>query len=513
MTHSRYLAFAASSVLLIAAAAGAVTLDEPGSYAVQHTWSGVSLGIPGPLGGLFFSSDGTVLYVVGDSEESGSGLYAVPVTRDPATRAVTDLGPAAGVAKVLDGSQTGLDAGWETGPAGTLFYTYWSANYIGQRPGGVAGMETVFAMADIGVPSSVAGLTFSPHFIDPGTGFGQMQISTWSSGGQRDIYDIALAPAGSGVFTPTGRTLFVRLPQEGTGAIQYVPSGPLAGDLMYVNWDYGEVRVLAVDDATGLPIDQGTMLPERGTATPVDTRFAHDLGVGPWGLEFDPRTNDFFVGTWEGAPYDSIIHIAGPGFPPPTTTTTTPATTTTTLPGRELCGNCLDDDGDGLVDVEDPACCGGVAPSPLQLQRVQIAPRPRGDGTRLAVKARTGGLGLVRPPSAADVALVVRAAAALAPYCARMPADRVTATKTGLRFKDRKGLVSSAQGISQLKMLVRKDGQVRLAVRGTRTRLGTIPPGTLHVTVAVVPPPETQARCTRATVTLRGRRRGAVRYP
>src|SRR5262249_50766266 len=55
---------------------------------------------------------------------------------------------------------------------------------------------------------------------------------------------------------------------------------------------------------------------------------------------------------------------------PTTTTTTLPTgastttfpgqTTTTTLPGsaREICGNCVDDDGNGLTDLEDPACCG-----------------------------------------------------------------------------------------------------------------------------------------------------------
>jgi Right handed beta helix region len=52
------------------------------------------------------------------------------------------------------------------------------------------------------------------------------------------------------------------------------------------------------------------------------------------------------------------------GTPVTTTTTSTavvPSTTSTTLP-PEICGNCLDDDGNGLIDFEDPACCSTVQP-------------------------------------------------------------------------------------------------------------------------------------------------------
>ena len=84
-------------------------------------------------------------------------------------------------------------------------------------------------MTTVGVPPSIAGLTFSPHRIDPGTGFRQMQISSWQGA---NLYEVPLTPAGSGIFTPGAVTLFVTLPQQGTGGIQYVPSGPLAGNLM-----------------------------------------------------------------------------------------------------------------------------------------------------------------------------------------------------------------------------------------------------------------------------------------
>ena len=120
-------------LLACAPAATAIVLEDPVGFQVKHTWTASSLGIPGHLGALIFSADGAKLYVVGASESSISALYAVPVTRDPATQDVVDIGPASAVVKVFSGNSTtpGLDAGFDFGPAGTLFYTYWSANYLG----------------------------------------------------------------------------------------------------------------------------------------------------------------------------------------------------------------------------------------------------------------------------------------------------------------------------------------------------------------------------------------------
>ena len=62
------------------------------------------------------------------------------------------------------------------------------------------------------------------------------------------------------------------------------------------------------------------------------------------------------------------------------TTTSTPGstTTTTTIPG-ELCGNCLDDDGDGMIDFEDADCCTEIGT--LTVTKVKTTPR-RGTPTR-----------------------------------------------------------------------------------------------------------------------------------
>ena len=314
----------------------AIVLDDPANFAVKRTFAAADLGIPANLGGLLFSADGATLYAVGASESNASAVWAVPVTRDAATDEVTALGPMAAVTKVFDGDASvpgsGIAAGLGFGPAGTFFYVYWDANQLAQRPGGVGGAETQYAMAPLGVPRATTGLTFSPHVTDPATGFGLLQVSA----NVPELYNVSLTDAGAGLYPPDAVELFARMPRGEIGGLDYVPMGVFAGDFMYVSWNAGSVYVVDVDPATGLVIDAGTSMPTLGTTNPTEQRFASDLGQGPWGLEFDPLTGDLFVGTWNGDPTNTIFQIGGPGFAGPTTTTTTLPGDAKLLPGQKL---------------------------------------------------------------------------------------------------------------------------------------------------------------------------------
>jgi hypothetical protein len=243
------------------------------------------------------------------------------------------LGPNFAVTKAFGGTRSGLDAGWEVGPTGTLFYTYWIANWLGQRPGGVGGSETLLDLDTFGIPVSASGLTFSPHRIDPGTGFGTLQVTTNDAQTTflRDIYEIPLTPVGDGTFTPGPPVLFATpAPVGSLTGMQYAPPGPYAGDLLYADWELGEIRFLSIDPATGLAIDAGSGQPTLGTSNPEDGRIAYDFGQGPLGLDFDPVTGDLFVSTFEGLPFNSIVQMRGVASGPGTTTTTIVSTTTTT---------------------------------------------------------------------------------------------------------------------------------------------------------------------------------------
>ena len=305
---------------------------------------------------MLFSGDGNTLYIVGAADDTTSGVYAVSVVRDAMTHEVTDLvGPAA---LVFSGTSpfasTGLDAGLEFGPSGTLFYSYFDANRLAERVGTT---EMQFSLNPLGVPRAIAGFTFSPFRIDPGTGFGRLQINT---GLGSNLYELSLGPSGGGFFAPSAQTLFATLPKQYLAGMQYVPSAPFAGDLMYVANDDGELHVITIDPGTGLAVDGTTHQPTLGTASPLDTRFASGFGSnatsGPFGLEFDPINNDLFVSTWEGDPsvFNSIVQIQGFSHVTTTTSTTTRTTTsttsTTTTLGPPACG---DVNGDGMVNIGD----------------------------------------------------------------------------------------------------------------------------------------------------------------
>jgi hypothetical protein len=86
-------------------------------------------------------------------------------------------------------------------------------------------------------------------------------------------------------------------------------------------------------------------------------------------------------------------------LPGATTTTSTPAvpSTSTTLP-PEICGNCLDDNGNGLIDGEDPACCPTVQPlvvtqSSFRAGRVRVRAKFP-EGTFAGFNPRHGGVHL-----------------------------------------------------------------------------------------------------------------------
>jgi len=346
-----------SSLILVAGAAYAQTLADPVTFSIKRTFSGTTIGLPMELGGALFSADGNTLYVVANADRTGSdAVFAVPVIRDGGTQEIIDLGPAASVVKLFDGDSVagGLDAGLDFGPGGTLFYYYWLPNTLAQRPGGFAGAETQFLLTDIGVPVSGGGITFSPFRCDANTQFGQLQVSVYDGDndsdpttGPRNIYDVTLSAGVGGLYTPLDSTLFAGLP-PGTPELpigsptgmHYIPSGSLAGNLLYASWDVGQVRYLMIDQASGLPIDAGSNQPQLGTVNPVDQLFASDMGEGPLGMDFDPITHDLFLTTAQGIPFNSILQIGGfegTAITPVdctavTTTTISSTTTSTTLP-------------------------------------------------------------------------------------------------------------------------------------------------------------------------------------
>jgi hypothetical protein len=176
----------------------------------------------------------------------------------------------------------------------------------------------------------------------------------------------------------------------------------------------------------------------------------------------------------------------------------------------EICGNCIDDDGNGVVDFEDPACC---TPGVMKVKRLVIADTAR--GTNLTLKASVAESGLaIGTASTQDVSLQLRAASGQV-LCARVPATNVVRTKKGARFSDAGHGVGSASGIDALLLRAKKNGAGKLGASGRRMSLAAPPAGPIQITLALRDPATAEQgnRCAGAQVTMKPRKKGGVQFP
>jgi len=143
----------------------------------------------------------------------------------------------------------------------------------------------------------------------------------------------------------------------------------------------------------------------------------------------------------------------------------------------EMCGNCLDDDGNGLTDFEDPACSGQAGTLTLEEGRL----RPAGDATRLDLHGVLAGLRV--NPLADDVVLQIRPENGTDVLCARIPAGSFVKHRRLFEFADPKHAVASAQGLDRVKIQVQAKGSVRLRAGGKRAQMICPDAGALQMTV------------------------------
>ncbi|HZP40731.1 MAG TPA: hypothetical protein VFD84_04370 [Candidatus Binatia bacterium] len=197
---------------------------------------------------------------------------------------------------------------------------------------------------------------------------------------------------------------------------------------------------------------------------------------------------------------------------PATSTTTSlpafPVPTTTTLPRRpEVCGNCADDDRNGLYDFEDPACCAGGS-AVMTLKRARLV-RRRSLLSSLRVDATVASPTGI-DPLVQDVFVTIRPAGRPPLFCARLPADAFDAAGRAVLFRDRRHAVASAVGIDRLRAVVRPDGTMALHVEGRRMSFVPPPERRLTVTLGFRFPTtaEQTNHCTTATAVLRANARG-----
>jgi predicted outer membrane repeat protein len=194
--------------------------------------------------------------------------------------------------------------------------------------------------------------------------------------------------------------------------------------------------------------------------------------------------------------------------------TTTTSTTTTTLVGAETCGDCVDNDGNGLADFEDPACCPAGNTLALKIRKARLLPRKKG-GTLLGLDTTIRqGASAGLDPLTQDVFLQIREQGGNELLCARMPASRF-AKRHGKLFKflDRKLTEKEAEGVTGTD-LRRAKRDVILHAEGRKANVATPTGTTLVVTVGFRNPAGAEAdnRCAGTVKTFRkSGKRGGLR--
>ncbi|HKQ63101.1 MAG TPA: hypothetical protein VJS92_17565 [Candidatus Polarisedimenticolaceae bacterium] len=297
--------------LAAAAASGtlqAQTVQPPFDASYTLVSLGTVPGLPGPSGGLTFStSDPDTLLVGGEANEPSGGVYAIRVNRDAAGHVTGFSGTATFFATAAFN-----DGGMAYAPAGVLFVSRWPENELGQTRPGSAATDKVVDLGVLGVSPSPGGLNFVP------TGFpaaGSLKVVSWEGG---EWYSLGLTADGTGTFNVTSAALGGSLPGGPEGFAYVTPGSPQFTDyqsMVLAEWSSGNVVAYTVD-ANANPVPASRRLFVTGLS-------------GPEGAAVDPRTGDFLFSSLNANDQNAVMAVRGfapppqdpsdPGDPEPTT--------------------------------------------------------------------------------------------------------------------------------------------------------------------------------------------------
>jgi hypothetical protein len=191
------------------------------------------------------------------------------------------------------------------------------------------------------------------------------------------------------------------------------------------------------------------------------------------------------------------------------------------VPGGEICGDCIDNDGDGFVDFEDPDCCDPQAGQQFDLDLRKGRFRPR-SAQQSAVRLKGGlarsGLAGKIDPVAQQVLVQIHSAESGEVLCAAIPAGKfVKKKKQAFRFSSKRTPlpVEMGKNIDRIVIKVLKSGQVRFRVKGKKTALTTPAEGQITITLGFTRPgtSASQNTCSQAVRVFRSVKKGALKFP
>lgn len=181
----------------------------------------------------------------------------------------------------------------------------------------------------------------------------------------------------------------------------------------------------------------------------------------------------------------------------------------------EECGNCLDDDENGLTDYEDTACCVGPQRFPMVLKKGAISRNAKKQMTKVKIRSVLAMSGLSDvDPTRDDVFIQLRDPAGVSILCAHIPAENFRAKKNGksFKFRDRDGGLVSASGIRRVSIRRAKDGSLQLRAKGKGLPFGLPAAGAIEITTAFAPS-DGEARCSAARRPFRTGKGGKLIFP
>jgi serine/threonine-protein kinase len=264
----------------------------PDGVVVQAKLSAAEISVSGPLAGTQFAPDGETLFLVGGAGSKSCVIHALPVVRDPATRAITGFGKPRVHAKAEH-----ADGGLARDQEGAIYWSTWREHELGQLPS--KGRAKRFPLTGSGMPAGGGGLAFVPA----GARAGELLMSSYADGG---IYSLDLGELVEGVRAPVpGSAVLVARVPRGIEGIRFLHSGRFAPSLLVANWDAGVVSIVPVDPATWLPAAGEGM-----AATPRN--FISGLAAAS-GLDVDPVSGALVVTTWGSG--NRLFVLGGVGAP------------------------------------------------------------------------------------------------------------------------------------------------------------------------------------------------------
>ena len=245
--------------------------------------------LPSRYGGLTIRPDQpNTLYICGYANESQGNLYTVALVRDPTTHHITGFEGSA----ILYSPAPDNDGGLLFAPNGTLLFTRYSMNHLGQILPNNTYITTF--LTEYGISSSVGSVTLVPAGYP---GAGNLIIASYNAA---IFYNVPYTIDGAGLYIIGNKTDEVSVVgiANGPEGIAYVPPGSAA-------FPNPSIAVSSYGDGTVMVFEVGSEgLPEPATAREMVTGL-----TGAEGALIDPVTGDFLFSTFGGG--DKVIRIAG----------------------------------------------------------------------------------------------------------------------------------------------------------------------------------------------------------